>query len=105
MMMPAFPSANLVVGKARFTLGSLNAFFDAMLGLGCSSELSQPRVVTRVGQVVVHFDHAFVVVTRIFGGTKLGAGGLVRAYSAAAGAVAASPAPAATSAAIFSNTY
>jgi uncharacterized YigZ family protein len=32
-------------------------------------------------------DHAFVVVTRIFGGTKLGAGGLVRAYSAAAGAV------------------
>jgi uncharacterized YigZ family protein len=32
-------------------------------------------------------DHVFVVVTRIFGGTKLGAGGLVRAYSAAAGAV------------------
>lgn len=32
-------------------------------------------------------DRTFVVVTRIFGGTKLGAGGLVRAYSAAAGAV------------------
>jgi uncharacterized YigZ family protein len=32
-------------------------------------------------------DHVFLVVTRIFGGTKLGAGGLVRAYSAAAGAV------------------
>lgn len=33
-----------------------------------------------------HLDHVFVVVTRIFGGTKLGAGGLVRAYSSAAGA-------------------
>ncbi len=32
-------------------------------------------------------DRTYVVVTRIFGGTKLGAGGLVRAYSAAAGAV------------------
>ncbi len=32
-------------------------------------------------------DRTFVVVTRIFGGTKLGVGGLVRAYSAAAGAV------------------
>lgn len=32
-------------------------------------------------------DHAFVVVTRIFGGTKLGAGGLVRAYASAAAAV------------------
>lgn len=32
-------------------------------------------------------DRTFVVVTRIFGGTKLGAGGLVRAYAAAAGAV------------------
>jgi uncharacterized YigZ family protein len=31
-------------------------------------------------------DRTYVVVTRIFGGTKLGAGGLVRAYSAAAGA-------------------
>lgn len=32
-------------------------------------------------------DRTFVVVTRIFGGTKLGAGGLVRAYAAAAAAV------------------
>jgi uncharacterized YigZ family protein len=32
-------------------------------------------------------DHVFVVVSRIFGGTKLGAGGLVRAYSSAAAAV------------------
>ncbi len=32
-------------------------------------------------------DHVFVVVTRIFGGTRLGTGGLLRAYSAAAGAV------------------
>lgn len=31
-------------------------------------------------------DRTYVVVARIFGGTKLGAGGLVRAYSAAAGA-------------------
>ena len=56
MMMPAFPSANLVVGKARFTLGSLNAFFDAVLGLGGTSELSQLRVATRIGQVVVHLS-------------------------------------------------
>jgi len=35
----------------------------------------------------LQLDRVQVVVTRIFGGVKLGTGGLVRAYSAAAGAV------------------
>ena len=33
MIVPAFPIANLVVGEARFTLGALETFFNAMVDL------------------------------------------------------------------------
>ena len=46
-----------------------------------ASTAGKPIFVALEGKDV---DHAMVVVTRYFGGTKLGAGGLVRAYAGAA---------------------
>jgi len=81
MMVPALPVANLVrrarrqarrsarsptgstfgaladrldvVGQARFALGTLEAFFDAMLGFGRAGELHGVSLCSGVGQVVV----------------------------------------------------
>ena len=38
MMMPSLPRTNLIVGQACFSLGTLQAFFDPMLGLEDTSE-------------------------------------------------------------------
>ena len=60
MMVPAFPIANLVVGQAGFALGALDAFLDAMFGLGNAGELGQFHVRRGIRQIVVGFDHASV---------------------------------------------
>ena len=41
MMMPADPTANLVVGQSRLALAALEAFFNPMLCLGHTRELRQ----------------------------------------------------------------
>src|SRR5579871_3234876 len=53
MMMPAAPRANFVIGQAGFALASLQAFFDAVLGLADAREFGQGGVVRGVRQVVV----------------------------------------------------
>lgn len=59
-------------------LGSLHRFNDDGEP---ASTAGRPILAAIEGK---RLDHAMVVVTRYFGGVKLGAGGLVRAYSAAA---------------------
>ena len=61
MMMPAFPVANLVVGKPGFALAASNALFDAMFRFGHASEIRQRRIRRGVRQVVVRLDHFGVV--------------------------------------------
>jgi len=58
MMVPAPPVANLVVGQARFALGTLDTFFDAMFGFGHASELRFVCISSCVGQVVIGLDDA-----------------------------------------------
>ena len=52
-MVPAFPVADLVVGQARFALGTLDTFFDAMPGLGRAGELRFGCISRGIGQVVI----------------------------------------------------
>ena len=58
MMVPALPVTNLVVGQARFALGTLDTFFDAMFGFGHASELRFVGISCCVGQVVIGLDDA-----------------------------------------------
>ena len=56
MMVPALPVTNLVVGQARFALGTLDTFFDAMFGFGRAGELCFVGISSSVGQVVIGLD-------------------------------------------------
>ncbi len=60
-MVPALPVANLVVGQARFALGTLDTFFDAMFGFCRASEFRYVCIRTRVGQVVIGLQNTTVV--------------------------------------------
>ena len=55
-MMPALPVTDFVVGQTRFALGTLDAFFDAMLGLGRAGELRFLGLHIGVGHVVIGLD-------------------------------------------------
>src|SRR3989337_2356807 len=60
MVMPASPIADLVVGQARFALGALDTFLDAMFGLGDAGELGPFHVRRGNRQIEIDFDHATV---------------------------------------------
>ena len=49
VVVPPLPGPHLIVGQARLPLGTLQAFFDAMLGLEHPRELRQLCVQRRVG--------------------------------------------------------
>ena len=61
MVMPAPPVADFVVGQARFALGAVQTFFDAMFGLRGASELGERGFGTRVRQVVVGLRHRLLI--------------------------------------------
>ena len=61
MVMPAAPVADLVVGEARFALGALQAFFEAVFGLGGAGELGRRCLGERVREVVVGLRHGGLV--------------------------------------------
>ncbi len=69
MMMPALPIANLVVRQAGFAFGTLNTFFDPMLGFGHSGKVSQLCFGTCIGQVVIRLDHMLVIPVSVTNGT------------------------------------
>ena len=41
MMMPSLPRAHLIVGQTRLSFGTLERFFDAVLGLEDTGEFSK----------------------------------------------------------------
>ena len=53
MVMPPQPIADLVIAQARFALAAVEAFFDAVFGLGNASELLERGVGGGVREVVV----------------------------------------------------
>src|SRR5712692_6424319 len=58
MMMPSLPRAHLVVSQARFPLGPLQTFFDAMLRGEDTGEFLQGCCQRRVGQQVIMLPSA-----------------------------------------------
>src|SRR6516165_2247624 len=53
MMMSPFPGSHLIVGQTCLSLGTLQAFLNAVLGLGHSDKLRQRRLPRGDGQVVI----------------------------------------------------
>ena len=52
-MMPTFPRPNLVFRQTGLALGTLEAFLNAMLGLGHTAKFQQRRVSRGVGKIIV----------------------------------------------------
>ena len=52
-MVPPQPIADLVVAQARFALAAVEAFFDAVFGLGNASELLKRGVGGGIREVIV----------------------------------------------------
>jgi hypothetical protein len=65
MVMPAAPRADFVVGEARFALGALQAFFDAVFGLGGAGELGERCFGDGVREVVVGLRHGGLVAVSV----------------------------------------
>ena len=63
MVMPAYPVADLVVGKARFSLATLNTFLDAVFGFRYATEFCERCFQFSVAQIVIRFDYRTVTIS------------------------------------------
>ena len=61
MMMRARPISYLIIRQAGFTLAALQAFFNAMFGLGHPGKRGQRCLDPAIGEVRVDFHHLLLV--------------------------------------------
>ena len=65
MLLPASPMAHFIVGQTGFALAALEAFFDALGGLGYPGQFPPRRLGRSVGQIRIDLHHLLVVAVTI----------------------------------------
>src|SRR6266849_2935617 len=65
MLLPAGPMAYLLIGYTCFALAPLETCFDAVFGLGHSSQLPQRCLRDRMGQRIIHLHHLLIVAVAV----------------------------------------
>ena len=65
MLLPAGPSADLIIGQPRFALATLETFFDAVFRLGHAGSLLQRSLRDRIGQLIVPVHDLILVAVTV----------------------------------------
>ena len=63
VVVPPSPGANLIIGQARFALGTLDTVFNSVVCLGHASEFFERRFAWCIRQIVVMLERAFFAVS------------------------------------------